>query len=93
MTLSNLFPNAALVILIQHIVMYFQACSNSAYPIHSGERYRTNDSLEILSESQTFFYFVVFFFCLFFMSDIFAPCRKSGYKNSDVSWRQIQVLY
>ena len=28
--------------LIQHIVMYFQACSNSAYPMHSGERYRTN---------------------------------------------------
>ena len=27
--------------LIQHIVMYFQACSNSAYPMHSGERYRT----------------------------------------------------
>ena len=21
--------------------MYFQACSNSAYPMHSGERYRT----------------------------------------------------
>ena len=27
--------------LIQHIVMYFQACSKSAYPQHSGERYRT----------------------------------------------------
>ena len=27
--------------LIQHIVMYFQGCSNSAYPMHSGERYRT----------------------------------------------------
>ena len=26
---------------IQHIVMYFQACSNSAYPVHSGEGYRT----------------------------------------------------
>ena len=24
--------------LIQHIVIYFQACSNSAYPTHSGER-------------------------------------------------------
>ena len=27
--------------LIQHIFMYFQACSNSAYPQHSGERHRT----------------------------------------------------
>ena len=27
--------------LIQHIVMYFQACSKSAYPQHSGEQYRT----------------------------------------------------
>ena len=26
--------------LIQHIVMYFQACSNSAYPMHSCERSR-----------------------------------------------------
>ena len=25
--------------------MYFQACSNSAYPQHSDERYRTNDPL------------------------------------------------
>ena len=31
--------------LIQHIVMYFQACSNSAYPMHSCERYRTNGPL------------------------------------------------
>ena len=28
--------------LIQHIVMYFQACFNSAYPMHSGERFRTS---------------------------------------------------
>ena len=27
---------------IQHMVMYFQNCSNSAYPMHSGERYRTD---------------------------------------------------
>ena len=33
--------------LIQHIVLYFQACSNSAYPMHSGERYRTNGPLVI----------------------------------------------
>ena len=26
---------------MQHIAMYFQGCSNSAYPMHSGERYRT----------------------------------------------------
>ena len=31
--------------LIQHILMYFQVCSNSAYPQHSGERYRTNGPL------------------------------------------------
>ena len=32
--------------LIQHWVqMYFQVCSNSAYPKHSGERYRTNSPL------------------------------------------------
>ena len=27
--------------LIQHIVMYFRGCSNSAYPMHSGEQYWT----------------------------------------------------
>ena len=32
--------------LIQHIVMYFQACSYSAYSMHSGERYRTNGPLD-----------------------------------------------
>ena len=31
--------------LIQHIVMYFQAWSYSAYPMHSGERYRTSGPL------------------------------------------------
>ena len=31
--------------LIQHIVIYFQAYSYSAYPMHSGERYRTNGPL------------------------------------------------
>ena len=32
--------------LIQHwVLMYFQVCSNSAYPQHSGKRYRTNDPL------------------------------------------------
>ena len=44
MTWPNLFPNAsAWVKLTQHIVMYFQACS--AYPMHSGERYRSNGPL------------------------------------------------
>ena len=28
--------------------MYFQVCSNSAYPQHSGERYRTNGPLVII---------------------------------------------
>ena len=32
--------------LIQHSVqMYFQVCSYSTYPQHSGERYRTNGPL------------------------------------------------
>ena len=29
--------------------MYFQVCSNSAYPQHSGERYRTNGPLVLNS--------------------------------------------
>ena len=34
--------------IIQHCVpMYFQLCSNSAYPQHSGERYRTNGPLVV----------------------------------------------
>ena len=42
MTWSNLFHDAsAWVKLIQHIVIYFEDYSNSAYPMHSGERYRT----------------------------------------------------
>ena len=31
--------------LTQHIVMYFQACSKTAYPMHLGELYRTNGPL------------------------------------------------
>ena len=32
--------------LIEHwVLLYFQVCSNSAYPQHSGERYRTNGPL------------------------------------------------
>ena len=35
--------------LIQHwVLMYFQVCSNSAYPQHSGERYRTSGLLVYL---------------------------------------------
>ena len=46
MTWSNLFPigmgeNLYSII----IVMCFQACSNSAYPMHLGERYRTSGPL------------------------------------------------
>ena len=46
MTWSNLF----LMLLygwklIQHTVMHFQACYNSAYPMRSFEQYRTNGSL------------------------------------------------
>ena len=33
---------------VQHIVKYFQACSNSAYSMHSGERYRTIGPLVII---------------------------------------------
>ena len=45
---SSWFPNAsAMSKLIQHIhvVIYFKACSYSAYPMHSGEPYRTNGLL------------------------------------------------
>ena len=35
-------PNCGI---IQHVVIYVQACSNSAYPQHSGERYRTSGPL------------------------------------------------
>ena len=40
MSWSDLFPNASARAKAKHIVMYFQACSNSACPMHSGERYR-----------------------------------------------------
>ena len=34
---------------IQHwVLIYFQVCSNSAYPQHSGEQYRTNGHLVII---------------------------------------------
>ena len=46
MTWLNLFPNLLHGWkFIWHIVMYFQVCSNSAYPMHSGERYRTSGPL------------------------------------------------
>ena len=32
--------------------MYFQVCSNSAYPQHSGERYRTTGPLVLISETR-----------------------------------------
>ena len=34
--------------------MYFQVCSNSAYPQHSSERYRTNGPLDYYSHDQNF---------------------------------------
>ena len=37
--------------LMKHIVMYFQACSYSAYPMHSGERYRTIGPLVAISQA------------------------------------------
>ena len=30
------------------MLLYFQVCSNSAYPQHSGERYRTNGPLVVV---------------------------------------------
>ena len=44
MTGSNLFPNASVWVKAYTalMLMYFQICSNSTYPQHSGERYRTN---------------------------------------------------
>ena len=32
---------------MQHIVMYFQACSNLAYPMHLSERSRTTGPLVV----------------------------------------------
>ena len=41
----NLFPNASAWVKAYtelSATVYFQVCSNSAYPQHSGERYRTS---------------------------------------------------
>ena len=52
--------------LMQHIAMYFQACS--AYHMHSGERYRSNGSLVCVWNNPLFnlcekdMYAIVFFF-------------------------------
>ena len=35
--------------------MYFQVCSNSTYPQHSGERYRTNGPLVFLIVALVFY--------------------------------------
>ena len=35
--------------------MYFQICSNSAYPQHSGEQYRTNGPLVVDNMKRTAF--------------------------------------
>ena len=45
--------------LIQHIVMYFGACSNSAYPMHSGERYRTAYPMHSGERYRTLFFIVI----------------------------------
>ena len=58
MTGSNLFPVLLYWYgwqLIQYwMLMYFQICSNSAYPQHSGERYRTNGPLVNIPASDIF---------------------------------------
>ena len=42
------FPDASVwVRTLNDLVLYFQVCSNSAYPQHSGERYRTNGPLVV----------------------------------------------
>ena len=47
MTGSNLFLMLLYTwqLIEQWVLLYFQVCSNSAYPQHSGERYRTNGPL------------------------------------------------
>ena len=42
--------------------MYFQVCSNSAYPQHSGEQYRTNNSLVIPPVYEVYRGYIVFVF-------------------------------
>ena len=44
--------------LMQHIVMYFQACSNSAYPMHSGERYKNTWAIQNHWSSGLNLYFI-----------------------------------
>ena len=66
--------------LIQHIVMYFQACSNSAYPQHSGERYRTNGPLVPFSRpsftASTMSAFIVAFFQIWVLNFPESKYRK-----------------
>ena len=47
MTWSDLFPNTWVKRIVR-IVMYFQACFNSAYPMHSSERCGTTGPLDWL---------------------------------------------
>ena len=42
--------------------MYFQVCSNSTYPQHSGERYRTSGPLLLMEEG-----FPALFLCLWLL--------------------------
>ena len=44
--------------LVQHIVKYFQACSNSAYPMHTDERYRTNGPLVVRWKDNNLLHFL-----------------------------------
>ena len=42
--------------LVEHwLLLYCQVCSNSAYPQHSGERYRTNGPLVVIMKQNLFF--------------------------------------
>ena len=61
--------------LIQHwVLMYFQVCSNSTYPQHSGERYRTNGPLVLI------YWFVIPMTILSFKS------AKSGLQSNGVCY-------
>ena len=78
MTWSNLVPNTSALLLIQHRVIYSQACSYSAYPVHSGERYRTNGPLVCG------YYHCLFLYVFCFSTTVFRIMQVISYET-DVS--------
>ena len=76
--------------LIQHwVLMYFQVCSNSAYPQHSGEWYRTSGPLvihDIVFYSQPFLYFIYSWVCILGSHCILYSQLSLYFIHSCLSW-------